>query len=762
MATAIFFNGRRLNIPQAVSKIDASALASVSPAAVGIIALVGIAEGGLPLTVKESESDASNPNTINERYRSGDLRTAGIFAFEPSADTAIPGGASKVIGVKVNPSTQSGVTIPDDNDNDSLDITSKDSGLFTNQINVEVTVGTLLGKKVIVVFEGTVETFDNVGGEEAMDVTYTPGAEGYDTALATVTAANLTVAATKAKTGLAAERTNDIAAPGVLDVASSNAGDVGQILTAYGLDGVGALAIDTIVLDGTTNVQGTTSFTKVLAVRLSASAAGTVTVSNFPVTTTLFTLLTTVLTRGLVDLTNAPAAGVVTVANSADTAVDAVLIGTNAAGQTVSEVFDLTTALTTPVVGTTVFATLTIMLLGDVDGGETVSLTLDAFITAHAEFSTVAKAVDRLNAVQGFTANSVVSSFTTFQMTDLDYHQAAARPAANIHSSAGKLFSDLFDIALTLTRNSQFVNAARATSGQLPPADTLGAVFLTGGSEGTPTITEWQQAFKLLEKRRYNILVPLTADAAIHSLALTHLVAKNGRLKSEANGYVGIGTADGFGETRAEIQTQIQALNTRHLSAISQEVERFDPLTGEATFFPPFIYAAIAAGMQAGSPIAEPLTRKLVLATDIRNDQSWDVGDDASDLIDRGLMMAEKVDGVGIRWIRSITTHLADDNLAFVEMSSNESLTTFVFEFRTALDAKIGGRGLGGTVAAIISLARGVANRMVDEEKIVAFRSLQVDQVGDVFPVSIEVALVNPINFIPITVHLTPTVNLAA
>ena len=80
-----------------------------------------------------------------------------------------------------------------------------------------------------------------------------------------------------------------------------------------------------------------------------------------------------------------------------------------------------------------------------------------------------------------------------------------------------------------------------------------------------------------------------------------------------------------------------------------------------------------------------------------------------------------------------------------------------MFEFRTALDQKIGQRGLGNSVGAIKALAIEVANRLVDEDKIVAHRSLQVEQVGDVFPVSIEVALVNPINFIPITVRNSTT-----
>ena len=150
--------------------------------------------------------------------------------------------------------------------------------------------------------------------------------------------------------------------------------------------------------------------------------------------------------------------------------------------------------------------------------------------------------------------------------------------------------------------------------------------------------------------------------------------------------------------------------------------------------------------MQAGSAIAEPLTRKRPLVTDIRQDASWTVEDNIESLIDSGLMVYEKVDNVGIRCVRSITTHLADDNAVFTEMSANESANTAIFEFRTRLDRKIGQRGLSGTVAAIKGLSSGILGELIDDEIIVAHRSLQVEQIGDVFPVSVEMSPVLPIN----------------
>ena len=756
MASAIFFNGRRINIPQAVARIDASALSSVSPAAVGIVGLIGTAEGGKPLCVEESVSDFTTPESLRGAFRSGDLKIAGAFCFEPSADDAVPGGAQKVVAVKVNPATQSAITLPDALAADSVDLLSLDYGQFTSQINIEVDPGTTKGKLITVIFEDTVETFDDVGGDAIMDILYTPGAGGWDTMTGAIAAAAFTAAATRSDTGLTTERTADLGGNSVLNIASSAAGDTTQSVTAYGLNAAGDPIFETIALNGVTPVQGLLTFSTLFGVELDAACVGTITVSNFPVTITLFTMAPAVTTRGVIIATNMPldAAGFPTVSIDVDSAgTFAYLYGESPAGAAVAEEFDMTSGNTTPVVGAVAFRKVTRVVLGDVAAARTITIAANAEVATVATFPTVQKLVDRLNTLDGFTANGLVSNVTTFLVADADYSTAVT-----LIGAAAEFYADLDFFLAALNAGSQLVSATRATGATSVPADTTAPVFLLGGIEGVTTITQWTEAFTLLQKRRCTTIVPLTRDPAVHNLLLSHLVARAGRLAriaGEANGYIGLGkSADGTGETRSNIQTQIQVIQTRHISALAQEVNRFDPDTGEATWYPPYILSAISAGMQAGSAIAEPLTRKRPIANDIRNDASWTIEDNASDLIDRGLMMYEKVDGVGVRCIRSVTTHLADDNVVFVEMSANESANTAIFELRRRLELKVGNRGLASSVAVIKGLAFSILGQLIDDDIIVAFRSLQVEQIADVFPVSVEVAPVLPINFIPITVHL--------
>ncbi|MDQ3171504.1 MAG: hypothetical protein M3Q55_15325 [Acidobacteriota bacterium] len=747
MASAITFNGRRITRPGVYSKMDASELAGVSPAATGIVALIGTAEGGKPLTIESTFSDLTSPEAGLTRYRSGDLRIATQFAFQPSLDDAVPGGAQRIVAVKVNPATQSEITLVDSLAAPSVDLTSVDYGLFTAQINVDVDAGTLQGKKITILFEDTEEIIDNVGGDAIFSLDYTPGADGYDTMLATLSASSLTVLATKAEVGLDTERSADIAAPGVLQYLSSAAGDTTQTVRVFGLDGANLPVSETVTLTGTVAVTGTQTFSTVLGALKSAATVGTITVRS-TVPTTLFSLAPATLTRGLVTVTAGMAQGVVTVdLDSASAGARLAIFGTSATGASTAGAYDVSAG--TPVVGTVTFGTLSYLALGDIPAARTATFSLTATQTLHSTYRTVQKVVDRLNAISGWTASALVSNPTTFLMADADYVSSVSVLVA------ASFYANLTAFVEAINTNSSLITAARSTGATSVPADTS-AVYLAGGIEGAVSAAEWAAAFTLLKQRRVNIIVPLTRDPAVHSLLALHLVERAGKLRSEANGYAAIGTADGAGETRTNVKSQIQALRTRHVSAVSQEIERFDPDTLEATWYPPYMLAAIAAGMQAGTSVGEPLTNKVPLVTDVRQDSTWTTQDDTDEMIDAGLMFLEKVDGAGIAFVRSITTHLADDNPVFTEMSANAAANEAVYRLRRVLQQRIGRRGLATSIGALKGIAVDELNKLADpvEGVIVSWRNLTIEQVGDVFPISVELAPVQPINFIPVTVHL--------
>lgn len=785
MATAIFFNGRRINIPGAYTEVDASELASTSPAATGVVALLGTAQGGKPLSAEPADADSTTPSRLREKYKGGDLRIAGQFAFEPSNDDSVPGGAQRLISLKVNPDTQAEATLQDDEGNDTLDLVSNDYGVDQNQISIEIGDGTNQGKLLTVRFQDDEEIFDDVGGDSIITVepiTELSGSiEGHFWRAGAFF--NDGSRLKQALVDILGQKSSEVTQPAsdsILTLISDSSVD-SQEATIYGEDSAQEPVKETVKLSGLNPVTTTQSFTVVHGVILAEEANGTITVDD-SVPATLVTFSAGEKWKGANPTAGPsflnPNGKVITFYGIGDgTADDSVAIwGTDENGQATAEVLqDLTSWSTTPVVTATKWRSIEAIASGNSSVAARFVVEIDF---PFDDFDTVGKIRKGLeNKVHEIDVSLGVSgSFLSTRLDKVnDGNTVINILDSTVEEDEGSLWdgtapetatlhADTWSILNELNESSDYITASFATSSSKKPAANTNPIFLFGGTDGIASIDEWREAFKLLEKRFVNTIVPLTNDPAVHSLMLTHLLARGGRLQNkagEANGYVGLSDSDGNGETRANIKSQIQAFANRNITAISQRIKRFNPDTGEAEFFPPHYFAAVAAGMQAGSPIGEPLTYKTIIATDVDQDASWNPEEDASEMIESGLMVAEKVDGIGIRWVRSVTTHLADDNVVYVETSANEALNRAVFELRRRLNLATGNRGLANSAASIKGLASGVLGEMIDDEIIVAWKSLAVEQVGDVYPVSVELAPVLPINFIPATVHVT-TVRQAA
>jgi len=98
MSQRVLFAGAVLTRPGAATKIDASGFTNFVLSGVGVVGLVGEADGGQPQVLKTFKNGAQ----AKSYYRSGPLVEAAQIAFQPSADPRIQTGASLVVCVKVN------------------------------------------------------------------------------------------------------------------------------------------------------------------------------------------------------------------------------------------------------------------------------------------------------------------------------------------------------------------------------------------------------------------------------------------------------------------------------------------------------------------------------------------------------------------------------------------------------------------------------------------------------------------------------------
>jgi hypothetical protein len=770
-ATTIFFEGRLISIPDSYSTVDASGLEVVGIGASGIVACLGTAVGGKPydeVDVSDTKGNlqvATKPQHPFDYYRSGDLREAGPILFSPSVDEDVPGGAQEIVYVKVNPSEPSTATFSNAS-GDALELTSKDYGWFTTQINVQIGSGTSQGKLITIVFEDVTESFDDVGGDDMFTIQYlaTTPANGFTTITVAVTASAITAAFTADRAGLDGDVTNQVTATQVIELVSTDNGDTMNV-TIYGTDTSNNAQVETVTLTGTTAKDTDSTWNSFHGAIIHSAPAGTVTLQNDGGGTVITTLTAGSMTKGLYALSDMSVAkSAVTVVRDAAGTERLTIVGTNSSGATQIEGLQLNG--TTPVPGTATWSQLTYLAMGEVAAAGTVTASGNAVNAMVTGIDTLQKLADLFNGSLGFTL-TLVTGETQFGTANLDYASAT-----DVKSPAEPSFyADLYTIVQKLNNESDLVTAARSSGGTGAPDNTTAPVYLTGGNEGSSTpgqeatpyaqTTDWQAALNLLKKVRVNSIVLLTPNPAIHAMGVTHCQWMCGPGKSERDLFVGVmNTAmDGLA-TKTEIKAQIVDLNTRHCRTWAQNIQRYNT-SGEKEYYDPQFGAAMLAGMQAGSEVGVPLTKKYANVLGLQQDSSWNPIDDAEEMIQAGLVFAEVVDGVGRRVVRNVTTHLSTSNIAYTEGSVNEALNYSVYNYRTALERIVGKRGFSGNLEA----ARGVAIDLLSQlvgVSLVAWRSLTLDLTLDVLETEVEMAPVLPINFVKSTVHAVTVAQSAA
>jgi len=765
-ATTIFFNGRVISVPGSYSEVDASGLEQVGLGAAGIVAVLGTAEGGKPVSAIEEPKDFlrfTKPEKVRETFRSGDLREVGDMLFAPSTDPAVQGGAQEVVAMKINPATQSVATLTNPQ-GDALDLTSRDYGAFTSQINVDVQTGTNKGKLITIIFEDQTESGDDIGGDELFKLSYEKPTNGWDTMRGQViTGGSIKCDATRDVAGLDGDIGTGLAAPGEVEVVSSNAADIGMQVTVYGLDGTGAPKRELFTLNGTTAQEGSQIWAAgdVLGVKVIGTTAGTVTVQpKGGGAAILVAAAGTDQVKGIVkgvamyvsgsEITMAPDAAV-----AADT--DIIVIGTDSSGAVQLEKITITVAGgTTPETGSGLFSGITGIVLGDVAAARTITVSAEAAKASPLTQTTLQKASDYFNGrhiatVGGFVLD-LVTSMLTFPLADLDVMPADVDILDPANPS---FYADLWAAKYWINQNSVLVSAEYASGASGGALDnTVAPVFLANGLEGTPVFDDWVKALNLLKKTRINTVVVLTADPAVQAQLDAHCAYMSGIGRSERDGVVGIAdTITGDVVNKDTVKSRIVDLNTFHLRACAQAIERFNT-AGERQEFGPQFQAAIVAGMQAGSPVGTSLTFKYANVLSYRQHNTWNPTDDAEEMVQAGLMFLENVEGVGRRWVRNITTFLQSSNIAYTEASVAEAWKYSTFQFRTNMEYAVGRKGFSGTINAGKSVAINTLGLLVDATILTAYRSLDIELIVDVMEVSVEVAPVIPINFVKNTIHL--------
>jgi hypothetical protein len=398
---------------------------------------------------------------------------------------------------------------------------------------------------------------------------------------------------------------------------------------------------------------------------------------------------------------------------------------------------------------TTEFSAVTsINVTNQVGFGGTWSIEAVGFDLEAATYTYASQMVDAVNAHSGYTATNEEPEATAIKSIHLDDTATADMAAAKMTVDAD------VQAIVNACVNSTLVDVTRATGSSLKPGNTVSDVALSGGTETTPILADWTSAFESLESKSVQIVVALpnslldvSGVSGVHGALRDHCKKMAGEGQSERNGWCGSAQDD----TEAALFVRTKALNSRFVSMVFQDIDIIDPEGNQRNLTPSW-FAAMCAGMQSGTAIGTPLTRKRPNVVSVDQNANIDPFQGANELLRKALVFT--VGGrLGQRIERSLTTYLTDDNPIFSELSAVESVNTSVRDLRTNLETMIGDPADVTTAGRIKALTLSRLDTQVKEKFIKAFvsKSVTVTDLGDTFKVSYQMAPIEPVNFIVVT-----------
>jgi len=364
-----------------------------------------------------------------------------------------------------------------------------------------------------------------------------------------------------------------------------------------------------------------------------------------------------------------------------------------------------------------------------------------AFQLTLSEWDTVADVLSFMDGFTGYEATATSPAASSTPATELD-----ALTSANVLGAGNTvtLYAHTYAMVQALA-GSRIMTASRHSGATQPPAQfganpaTSQEAYLTGGTE-TPGSKDYAAALAEIVASDVQIVVLDSTTYADHAALVTH--CKNAAAQgSERNGWVAAPSTTTLSDL---LSNYTGLLNSRHVGLTAQKPTVINT-KGASQQVDEWYFALMCAGMQAGTPVGTPLTRKRPAVT--ATSQSWVPNRDAATAIKNGIVQLSS-DALGYYVERSVTTYLTDANPVFSEVSANESINSSIRDLRALLASKVGIALVGTTAKQLTGLVEDRLEQQVRAGIIKAFRNVALTTIGDTIRVDYEAAPVEPLNFV--------------
>ena len=309
------------------------------------------------------------------------------------------------------------------------------------------------------------------------------------------------------------------------------------------------------------------------------------------------------------------------------------------------------------------------------------------------------------------------------------------------------------------------VTAARVASATLPPAN-VGYTYLAGGSDGdAPDITDWSNALAVLQAEDVQWIVPISSESTVWAATDAHCSYMSTVAKRERRAFVGAGT----GVSNATAKDNAALINSDRTAYCHPGIYHYDNASIFAnrrlTLYPAYMTAAILGGAFAGITPGETMTNKTVKCLGLESILA--APGDTDGLINHGVLCLYKDARSAYRVARAVSTWLNDTRYNRVEISTGVVVDYVSRTVRDALMPFVGKKATPTTLQSVNAMTESVLYRLAQPEPIglgmlvgdgvlPAYRNITSSIDGDTLRVSFECSPAIPINYILVSIHVTP------
>ena len=233
-----------------------------------------------------------------------------------------------------------------------------------------------------------------------------------------------------------------------------------------------------------------------------------------------------------------------------------------------------------------------------------------------------------------------------------------------------------------LELRSSRIEASRTSGATVgTPANTSAPVFLTGGSNGTSTDADWKEALDALKPFKFNFIVLLSDNPTHHQYLKDHIgfIWTAGGVEAHAF------TGHEKDLTRGPLRSRTRAVNDPDILFSFQEFQALD-INKKPKWSPPYMDAALNAGLAAGAGVGNPIYMLSKRFTDVRQAASIDVQTPSvqnSLIEDRLLVNIQK--NQRYQLVRDITSYSSDDDVRNTSLSARTSIGFTVYKVRETI-----------------------------------------------------------------------------